>query len=481
MAAARTPRTRTTAAKSTRDAGRRGASAVVHSDSLVNMLTRLGQVGRDKSRAGRFTVERSIPDVELEAMYLTDGLAARIVNLIPDHALRRGFEIEHNDDPALCEALMRRWSELRASEAIGAAMRWARLYGGGAAVMAIDDGQDPALPLNLKGIRQVRAIRDVDRTGLTISAMDGDLLSAAYGNPAVYQLLLPGAEFAQNKQFAALQRIHASRVLRFDGFDVPRRIRLARQGWGGSHIERAYDAIRNWRTVVDSIAQLAHDVSPLTANVKSLRALLAAKRQQEVIDYFQMMALTRSVLGMTLVDAEDTVQRHTTPLAGVEQLVETAAKALAADTGLPISQLIGAQSAGIGQTHDADVRIVYDLVQAEQESGELRRNVERGLLVLMLEKNGATKGRVLKDWTLSFKPLWQPTESELVDLRLKQSQVDAAYIDRTVLDPAEVRLSRFGKGSWSWQTTIDVTAEPALPALPPPTNEPAPSKPAATE
>ena len=65
---------------------------------------------------------------------------------------------------------------------------------------------------------------------------------------------------------------------------------------------------------------------------------------------------------------------------------------------------------------------------------------------------------------MAFNPLWQMTEAERVDIRLKQSQADVAYINAQVLTPEEVASSRFGGDAYSIETKLDLEARAAFEA-----------------
>lgn len=52
--------------------------------------------------------------------------------------------------------------------------------------------------------------------------------------------------------------------------------------------------------------------------------------------------------------------------------------------------------------------------------------------------------------------LWQDTEKEKAELRKIQADIDAIYLSNQVLLPEEVALNRFGSGSFSSETTIDI-------------------------
>lgn len=65
-----------------------------------------------------------------------------------------------------------------------------------------------------------------------------------------------------------------------------------------------------------------------------------------------------------------------------------------------------------------------------------------------------------KTISIDFGSLWQLDENEEADIRLKVAQADAVYLDRGVLDPAEVAISRFGGDKYSMETEIDLDARP---------------------
>jgi hypothetical protein len=63
-----------------------------------------------------------------------------------------------------------------------------------------------------------------------------------------------------------------------------------------------------------------------------------------------------------------------------------------------------------------------------------------------------------KDYTVKFNPLWQQTDSEKVEMRYKQAQIDEIYMNCGVFDPDEVRKNRFGDGNYSIETIVEGNA-----------------------
>jgi hypothetical protein len=64
------------------------------------------------------------------------------------------------------------------------------------------------------------------------------------------------------------------------------------------------------------------------------------------------------------------------------------------------------------------------------------------------------------------------SDKEQADLRKTTADTDVAYINAGVLLPEEVALSRFGSGTWSAETAVDLAVPrdaappPAVPGVP---------------
>ena len=93
----------------------------------------------------------------------------------------------------------------------------------------------------------------------------------------------------------------------------------------------------------------------------------------------------------------------------------------------------------------------------------LRPALEHVVRLLLLSSEGPTRGVEPEGWRVEFPPLWEPTEAEKADLRLKVAQADAVYLTNGVVTPEEVASSRFpAGGEWSMDTTVDLAARAPL-------------------
>jgi hypothetical protein len=92
----------------------------------------------------------------------------------------------------------------------------------------------------------------------------------------------------------------------------------------------------------------------------------------------------------------------------------------------------------------------------QKQEGKLRPMLDRLIQLIFVSKDGYFKGVEPEDWNLEFIPLWQNTEEQEANIRRTVAETDAIYIDRGVLDPTEVAVSRFGGTVWSMNTEIDL-------------------------
>jgi hypothetical protein len=94
-------------------------------DGFMNVLSGLGS-GMDRtmstmqtSRFNRYTF------LDLSDLYLTNGLAQKIIDRPSDDAVQRGIEIEGDEDNVMSDEFDR----LQVMAKIANALRWSRLFG----------------------------------------------------------------------------------------------------------------------------------------------------------------------------------------------------------------------------------------------------------------------------------------------------------------------------------------------------------------
>ncbi len=126
-------------------------------------------------------------------------------------------------------------------------------------------------------------------------------------------------------------------------------------------------------------------------------------------------------------------------------------------------------------TGASDIRFFYDRVA----TGQTMRVAPAVLRCTEIAMAAQGQDPDTINHSLTFHPLWQPTQLEIAQARYQQMQTDTGYIGADVLSPEEVTLSRFGGEQYSFETRVDFEARHAQEAIsPPPVNanpKPAPT------
>lgn len=424
-------------------------------DSWANTLTGVGNALGKTDVRFRLTGNEFLSLIDLENLYNFDGIAARVVDAVPKHALRQGFTVSTGDaeqETAIHAAL----EALRVVPVTRDAWTWGRLYGGGAIFIGADDGRAPEEPLDERNLRAVRWVTDVDRRDLYPMTWVSDPMRADFGRPSTYRLTRMGGTATETVT------VHASRVIRFEGTTPTRRRRLQLQGWGDSTLQRVYAELQAARGAFAAAGVLLQEASQGVLKIKDLMDMMASDTDDTMKRRLELMDQGRSVARALLLDADgESFERvEVGSLTGVVDVMDRMVRMVAAVSGIPVTVLMGQAPAGLNATGDSDIRSWYDEVASERAQ-VLTPRLSRLLRLLMVSQEGPTGGIVPKGWKIVLPSLWQMTPKEQAELRYQVAQTDQIYLTAQVLTPEEVGTSRFRREGWSDDTSIDLDAREA--------------------
>lgn len=427
----------------------------IRADSWANTLIGVGtSLGKTNFRH-QLTGEEYLSLVDVENLYNFDGIAARVVDAVPKHALRQGFTISTGDaaqETAITEAL----DALRVTETTRLAWTWGRLYGGGALYLGVDDGRAPDEPIDERNLRAVRWITDVDRRDLYPMTWVSDPERADFGRPETYRLTRMGGTSTQTVT------VHASRIIRFEGPAPTRRRRLQLQGWGDSSLQRMYAELQAARGAFAAAGVLLQEASQGVLKIKDLMSMMASDTDDTMKRRLELMDMSKSVARALLLDADgESFERvEVGSLTGVTDVMDRMIRMVAAVSGIPVTVLMGQAPAGLNATGDSDIRSWYDEVASERAQ-VLQPRLRRLIRLVLRSAEGPTGGVEPEGWKIVLPSLWQMTPAEQAELRAKVGATDVAYVTAQVLTPEEVATSRFRREGWSDDTSIDLDAREA--------------------
>lgn len=450
-------------------------------DAWQNMVSAIGDPTRDKRMGARFAADR-IVDLEAEDIWRGDDMAARAVEVIPDEIMRAGWEVvikpdlrakgekkadgrrrDSSSDVFPDEAVEQAVKEqieavadycdaLEWETKFGEAMAKERGYGGGAILPGIRDGEkDLSRPLDFKRIQSVDWLDSLQPLELIPYQWYLDPMGPNYGKPELYWM----QRFSVGN-IGASQRIpiHESRLIIFPGVVVsPRQVR-EHWGWGDSILVRMQEVLRDFQQSWQGAALLMQDFSQMVMSIEGLADSFATGEQDLLIERMRMVDLGRSLTRSVIIDAKEKAERQTTPTTGLADLLDRFCTRLAAAAQIPVTLLMGQAPAGLNATGDADVRNFYDSVAAKRRRFLLPR-LRRFLAMVFAAKRGPTGGAAPARWSIKFGALWQLTDVQQAEVRKTMADADGVYVDKGVLVPEEIAVSRFGGDEYSMDTHLD--------------------------
>ena len=441
-------------------------------DGWSNLLTGLNAAKTSKKAHTRHVFDGLLSDDELDSLYVQDGLAARIVKLLPDDMFREGWEYEFPETDEIEAAKLSDeysavFEDISAISKLKEAMYWNRLKGGSAVLISVIDGMDMSQPLNPKKIASFEKLKALDRTEIDFANIlwQHDPAKPRYGLPLLYPVKfeLGNTEYTQ--------MVHHSRIIEMHGDILPRRsessISQEQRFWGISILQRAKDRLETLGSSLGSIDQLLQEMSVGKFKFKDLALMLSTDEgKATILRRVEVMDLTRSAFRSQFLDAEEDFTRDEVDFSGIPEILHIIFMLIASDTGYPITRLFGISPGGMNSTGESDMRNYYDNVRSAQTADVYP-------VVLRI-------ARIISEWKklpepyISFLPLETMNEKERAALGKQNADKDKTeadtyklYIDMGVLEPYEVRHLKF-------KNTLDNIPVPAGLDLPPVESVPAP-------
>jgi phage-related protein (TIGR01555 family) len=373
-------------------------------DGVSNALLRIGPNTQNTFQKTRYIPEfKSMERNQLEWAYQGSWICGLAVDIIAEDMTREGVDIKASD-PAVVDKINTQMDDLGVWNSLCDAIKWSRLYGGSIAVMLID-GDDMSKPLGKIRPGSFKGLYVLDRwqldqtLGSTVQTLGAD-----FGKPEFYTIVSGSSDVS-----IPSQRIHYSRVIRFEGRRLPYNIRRAYNGWGASILETVFDRIAMFDLATEGAAQLLSKAYLRYYKVEGLRDILtndlAAKGFLKQMDYIRMF---QGIEGMTLGDSSDDFQTMTYTFTGIPEVMLQIGQQISGAIGVPLVRLFGQSPTGFNSTGESDLRTYYDNVKHDQDS-DLRPGMKRLLNVMYESEMGTPPG---DDFSFEFKSLWQMTNEQ---------------------------------------------------------------------
>lgn len=418
-------------------------------DGLQNAFLGMG-TGRDKSKYTTVQPIVFLTQEELESLY-GEWIPRRIVDVVAEQSTRKGFKVLFGGEGAAAEEVVgieQAIEDLYILENLMLASKNARLYGGSVILLYINDGRPADQPVDRENIRSVESMEVLDRWQIAPVINEENLYD--YSKATYYQII-SGDLIAQPQ----LTYIHKDRILRFDGSWLPYRVRQRNYGWGMSSLQTVYDSFRHYWTGLNSAATLLTEFDVFVHKLRGLSTMLAAGKEKDVRDRLVLNDMSRSIYRGYAIDAEkEEIEFISRNFGGIGEVLEKLRVDIIGASQIPHTILFGESPSGLGATGRSEERDFAKML-GDYQGAHYKRPLQKLVEMIMLSKDGPTKGKIPKSWRISFNDLFQLNEREKADVRARVAAVDGRMLQLGVLHPQEVREARYGGSEWSMETALD--------------------------
>lgn len=420
-------------------------------DGFINLVARLGLRADNVNRDATYTFDILTKNrIELEAMYRGNWVVGAAVDCVAEDMTRAGVQFRGEEtDPARVEQMQSALTRLGVWDALLNLIRWGRLYGGALAFIVID-GQDASTPLAIDtiGKGQFIGVRVFDRWQLQPSLQDLVHGGADDGLPQYYRVV--DSDLV----------IHHSRAIRMIGIPLPYMQAITEELWGESVIERIHERLVAFDSATAGAMNLIHKAHLRTVQIEGLREINAAGGKAEENLYKMFIAMRRLQVseGVTLLDKRDDFQTHEYSFSGLSDVLLQFGQQISGALGIPLVRLFGQSPAGFNSTGDADIRMYYDNIAAQQES---RLRLGLGMLLRALHRSLFGES-VSPTFDFDFTPLWQMNTAEKANIASSITDTVIKAHDAGMIDMAtamkELRASAEDTGVFA-TLSADAIAE----------------------
>jgi phage-related protein (TIGR01555 family) len=412
------------------------------SDSLQNLVAGLGDA-RDKASYSRYVMGRVIEQQELETLYRTNWIAGKVVD-IPAADMTRAWVTRKT---ALTDEQMKPFyaleKRLKLKAKVRDALAWGRLYGGSAIFIHVK-GQDPKSPLDPATVQQGAnvSLHVFDRYRATRGggSVVQDPISEMFGQPDTFRIAGTSLE------------VHHSRMIQFQGAELPWQQYVTNGYWHDSAIQRLYDSLTRYDTVTQGTASMFFEAVVDVLKVAGLGEMLSTDEGTDLVKKrFGLAAMMKSFNRVLLIDGNDDHSQKTNSFAGVKDVIQQFMSDIAGGADIPATRLFGKSPDGMNASGDSDTRNYYDRVSADQED-KVRPPLE--LLDEVIFR--ASIGVYPDDLETTFNPLWQMSDTEKAALEKTRADRDAVYLTNGVVSEGVVAAELLENGTYSKMTPRDV-------------------------
>lgn len=434
-------------------------------DAWTNAVTALGVAGKDAQISTRFEKDDEKLRGEVLAMYEQDWLFARAIDAVPEYGTQKWIRIGARSPEG--KVMRPRWGSvisdglerLKARDRFEHAWKMDRLDGGSYMIIGTNGGKDKLEEeLTVSNVKSVDFLNVVSRYDVNpfANSIVRDPTKFNYLKPEIYSLA------------GSTIKVHASRVLRFDGIRRPSTASEFVEA-GISITSRIYDAVRKFGEAFGYFSGSFKQMVQGILRMKGLANMMAADEDATnlLVKRLAAMALAASAFNKILLDEDESYENAEIDFTGAGQAILRVMDLVAGASETPLSILFGQAPTGMSTDDESGRRAFYSMV-ARQQGAKLRAPL-RWLVELLMKTE-----KLGEDYdpdtivTLDFVPLDEPTAKERAEINKTDADADSELVREGIVTEKEAR-TRISKDPQSpydldedFEPTIDPNLDPTL-------------------
>lgn len=393
-------------------------------DTLVNFVSRIGVSG-DKA-VGNTYAAPSYNKTEIDAAYRSSWLARKVID-IPPLDMTREWRNWQASEKQIED--MEQWEkDFGIVTKTRRALTWGRLYGGGALILGVDQG-NANTPLDIEKVTQgsLKFVHALHRFELIAQDVIRDPMDPLFGQPKMYQV---------NSAQQGSVEIHPSRVIRFLGNEYPdEAMSGADQGWSDPYWMTLRDIVTQNDALSAVISSLVQEAKVDVITVPNLMEMVGTDVAEErLLKRFTLAMTMKSLNNTTLLDggpdgkSGEQWTRKEMNFGGLDGIMKLFLAVAAGAADIPATRLLGKAPDGMNATGDSDTRNYYDMLSSRQE-------LELWPSLIPLDKIMQLHlfGKIDDNIYFESAPLWQMTPAENADIASKKAATSKVYADMNVM------------------------------------------------
>lgn len=434
-------------------------------DAFQNQMARLGFGQPNLNEGADYPLTRMSQNYNLfTSLYRSSWIVRKIVDVFPSDMVKSWIKFNSSLDPEKISKINSVIRKTKTKEKIKEGLRWARLYGGAAGLILIDGDEDLSEPLDYDAIMldDYKGLLIFDRwNGIYPDIeLEDDISDEEYGYPKYYSISLSEANsnlmLSYNKQ--DLVKVHHSRIVRFNGRDLPLWERQAEMFWGESEIEIVFEELKKRDNTSANIASLIFLANIRVLKMNDLGQLLGAstqKAQENLYKVLQAQNQLMSNMGIYVMDKDDDFGSEQYSFGGLNDIYESFMLDIAGACEMPVTKLFGREPAGFNSTGESDLTQYYDTLEEKQET-YLQPIIDKLLPIIFM----STLGAIPEDLDWEFNPCMNVNSKDLADLAQSMASpifeaFNAGLITKEIA-LKELKQQNEKTGMWSNITDEDI-------------------------